>query len=1199
MTNIQNKSTDDIEKLFKLVVCHNSDEWFEDFINEIIDCTNNKTEYKNQLIKDIQDSVQRFYNKYNHFNGDINDYNAIESYVNDYNMRESQERHYRRMLKQYNDEVDNEIESYDALAEEVYNEHNEVEQQRQINFNEYLEREQQKELDSQRPIVNEIMEDLERTPTNWSINFERLTDNGRLLLLPLLKTFFEEHIMSLPQIGRYKISFKVNGQWYHKPLDANILKQLMDNLTKQHFIFDIEHTNPEYFYEHGAERIPEWSVFSEIKFSLYIKGVKANNDVGGSFFQYLVNETIDERIKEYLKRLQIFDSLVNNKNKQREELTDCCFIYALSQTGSYDEDELNKMRLRINSRYLSQSSINKICHEFKIHLKLSYINEEAKGKHKKESIKSKKNGKTNNYLGIDKAEPSRTHTMNVYNNHYFIEEQTPFSTYYIKHINECTADKFNKEYKTDHWINARHFMKSSDLVRELMKQGQFKPITFGQYKILNTTFFNDTNKDISLIDLNYDEATCTQLIAPPQQKKNIKENTTDELTYWYADFEADTSGDIHKPFMVVLQSENGKINKEYRGINCNEQLLEYLPHNAVVYFHNLAYDMRMIASYGIKKSIIKGNKVMTADIEYKKKTIHFKDTLPILSCKLSSLPKMFNIQNIQKEIFPYKYYTLERLNNGAIGTINEAGINEDKKWKPTDYTLFESNIDKIKGCRIDENHFDMWSYCSFYCQQDVNILRLGFNAFRAGFIEDFKIDPFKFISISSLANEVFNQRVYYPNRNLYKLGGHVRYFCQKAVYGGRCMTAYNKKWHNFLKPLLDFDAVSLYPSAMARLYTVEGRPKVITDDKLNYEFLSKQSAYVVEIEITKINKHYAFPLIVRRVNGLNLNDDNLEEGQTIKMVVDNITLEDFIEFQQIEFKLIRGYYWDGKRDYKIQKAIRDIFNKRLEYKKQNNPLQNLYKLIMNSTYGKTIERPVEKDYKYLHSGEELEKFWTKNYNKIIEDVELFGCDIHAVKTLKQINNHFNFSLLGIQILSMSKRIMNEVMCLAFDIGCHIYYQDSDSVHIECDDLPKLVAAFKEKYHRDLIGSNLGQFHSDFPTINGHDEMPKAIESIFLMKKMYVDKLQDSTGEVDYMIRGKGLTQESIKYVYNENFNGDVMKLYGSIFDGKSQTFDLAKGQPCFEMNKNMTVSTKEQFKRTIKTEYEEGNRNEYFKYANN
>ena len=64
-----------------------------------------------------------------------------------------------------------------------------------------------------------------------------------------------------------------------------------------------------------------------------------------------------------------------------------------------------------------------------------------------------------------------------------------------------------------------------------------------------------------------------------------------------------------------------------------------------------------------------------------------------------------------------------------------------------------------------------------------------------------------------------------------------------------------------------------------------------------------------------------------------------------------------------------------------------------------------------------------------------------------------------IKVRKQINNHFNFSLLGIQVLSMRKRIMNEVMCLAYDIGSHVYYQDTNSIHIECEDLPKLEKEF--------------------------------------------------------------------------------------------------------------------------------------------
>ena len=1056
-----------------------------------------------------------------------------------------------------------------------------------------------------RDVVNELMKPLNTSPTNWCIKFDGLNDECKRMLFPLLKSFWKENIETLSAKDKYKIGYKVNGQWHYRQLTPEVYNKLMENFDEKHFIFDLDDIPPEYFYEKGSEELPYWSLFSELSFTTF-KDIKHNKDNGGSFFKYLVKDNCPRIITDYLKRLQIFDSLVdeikskNNKKRyeQRDELNDCCFIYALKQTGKYDESTLNQMRLRIQNRYLSQGSIESLCQEFKIHIKLTSI-DESRNINKKKSVcnKGQSTGEKKSYIGIKDAEPNRTHAFNIYENHYFIEEETPFSTYYIKHISEMSENDYDKEIQNNRIKSARFMIKSSNLVCELMKQGFFKPITFGQYSVLKTIFFNDIDKDDSNINLEYDKEYCTQLICQNKGKDKEQDKTKkvqSEPSYWFCDFEADVSGKVHKPYFCNLQSLDGSLCKDFKGERCNVDLLEYLPDNSVIYFHNLAYDIRMIASFGIYKSIIKGSKTMKADIKYKGKDLKFKDSLPIITCKLSDFPKMFNIPNIQKEIFPYKYYTVDRLNKGGIGVINEAGMNEDNEWTEDDYELFRSNIDKIEGCRVNEECFDMWKYCSFYCRQDVTILRLGFIEFRKGFMKDFDIDPFKFISISSLANEVFNQKVYYPNGKLYKLGGHVRKFCSKAIYGGRCMTAYNKKWHVTV-PLCDFDAVSLYPSAMARLYTVEGIPNVINDDQLNMEFLSTQAAYVVDIEITKINKHYPFPLIIRKVNGLNLNDDCLEEGKTIKMRVDNITLEDLINFQKIEFKLIRGYYWNGRRDYRIQEVIRNIFNKRAMYKEQNNNLQQIYKLIMNSCYGKTIERPVDKDFKYFHEGDKLDKFWLKNYNKIIDDVKIADSDIHAIKMLKPIDKHFNFSLFGIQVLSMSKRIMNEVMCLAFDIGCHIYYQDTDSMHIECNDLPKLIDAFKDKYNRELIGSDLGQFHSDFPTINGHKEVPKAVESIFLMKKMYVDKLQDSTGEIDYMIRGKGLTQKSINYA-GKSFDGDVMKLYKYIYDGNTQTFDLTKGQPCFSMNSNMTVSTLHKFERKIKTLYEEGIREEYFNY---
>ena len=70
-------------------------------------------------------------------------------------------------------------------------------------------------------------------------------------------------------------------------------------------------------------------------------------------------------------------------------------------------------------------------------------------------------------------------------------------------------------------------------------------------------------------------------------------------------------------------------------------------------------------------------------------------------------------------------------------------------------------------------------------------------------------------------------------------------FIQKCVYGGRCMTRDNKYWH--ITDKLDyFDACSLYPSTMARLFTVEGVPKYSDFEPENKTIYSKK--FVMDLE---------------------------------------------------------------------------------------------------------------------------------------------------------------------------------------------------------------------------------------------------------------------------------------------------------------------------------------------------------------
>jgi hypothetical protein len=70
------------------------------------------------------------------------------------------------------------------------------------------------------------------------------------------------------------------------------------------------------------------------------------------------------------------------------------------------------------------------------------------------------------------------------------------------------------------------------------------------------------------------------------------------------------------------------------------------------------------------------------------------------------------------------------------------------------------------------------------------------------------------------------------------------------------------------------------------------------------------------------------------------------------MVVDMLTLQDLITFQDISFKLGNGYVMKGNRDHRIRSVIQNLFDLRAQYKKDKNPTQEVIKLIMNSAYGK-------------------------------------------------------------------------------------------------------------------------------------------------------------------------------------------------------------------------------------------------------
>ncbi len=94
-------------------------------------------------------------------------------------------------------------------------------------------------------------------------------------------------------------------------------------------------------------------------------------------------------------------------------------------------------------------------------------------------------------------------------------------------------------------------------------------------------------------------------------------------------------------------------------------------------------------------------------------------------------------------------------------------------------------------------------------------------------------------------------------------------------------------------------------------------------------------------------------------------------------------MEDLIKFQKVEFKINSGYYFNEGFNNTITKEIEYLFNKRKELKKQGNKCEVLYKLLMNSSYGKSIQKAHNKGVKFFNNKKDFNKYYDKYYNEMM------------------------------------------------------------------------------------------------------------------------------------------------------------------------------------------------------------------------
>ena len=994
-----------------------------------------------------------------------------------------------------------------------------------------------------------------------------------------------------------------NGKVEYRTIKGDNIDLIADVLTKSYF--------EENDIETGSDAIDAIIPigFKDIELVTFEAAKKVNNK-SGSFFRFLNNTTID------LTPYQIISN-----EEQKDILKEHCLIYALQQCG-INKKILNTIKAKFQTgSTFAKKNLIEVSEMIEKCIILHYNDEKVK---KNKQTKFNKN----NYNDIV--------NLCIFQNHYFIFQTTDISLYSSKNYKKVKDEKNfqhiwskkNGYYKRNTSLRKCN---SLQLVKNLYDSGCFikdHPIITEtiQYQKLNN-FSKDipldniwkdqklykcqTQEDLKLLSYTEDQLEdYLETLNEDEYDRVIKryKKLTKKKSIWFADTETDTqTKGNHVPILIgCISIEHDKYEKvktfSYnKKNNIVNEFLNYLVTNSdnnsdiIVYFHHLKYDFNvLVEDLNVIRKCEKDGQLYNVKILHNylgfKKTIELRDSFKLFNYALSKFNKSFGLSKDidKKEAIAFNYYTVDTIQNRKV-LIEEYSKYFDKE--ETKKQFYENIVKNKDLFDVYDGFFNPKKYYLYYLRYDCLVLGEGLKKFKEAVdnITDNKLNLFNSLTISSLSNKYISLMGSFDD--LYQVSGNLRDFISKAVTGGRVQCLERTKKQILNGKFADFDGVSLYPSAIYRLCNEYGLPtgKAYRIKKYQKNELDRYSYYVLKIKITKINKEQQLPMVSYKDKNGSLQYTN-DAGNGITTYVDKYTLNDWVDFQDIEFEIIDGVYWNNGYNKKMGEVIKKIFTERRKYKKQNNnAMQLILKLMMNSAYGKTIIKKsfirkqivsVDRINNYIHNHYYLIKSFTKLNNRQYEVV------------MDDIDKSSNLAQVGTAVLSMSKRIMNEVFDIANYYNYPIYYTDTDSMHLNFDDVDKIANLYKQKYNRELIGKELCQFHVDFEIKDkdGNDRQGKnediyATQSIFLGKKCYIDKLEskDNNGKIIYddHYRMKGVTVEGLKAVSKNKFGNNMFKLYSNLIDNELEILLNPKGKVMFEY-KNNRVLTKHNFIRKLK-----------------
>ena len=320
-----------------------------------------------------------------------------------------------------------------------------------------------------------------------------------------------------------------------------------------------------------------------------------------------------------------------------------------------------------------------------------------------------------------------------------------------------------------------------------------------------------------------------------------------------------------------------------------------------------------------------------------------------------------------------------------------------------------------------------------------------------------------------------------------------------------------------------WDEKSIYPRIeTGYAYTPDMNNEIV--EKFNNQTFTQGSA------ILKIKYYNPRDLIVQHIP-IEEKEKKIEINRMRNgYIIDTLTSVDIQEIVKIGGKVIEIYegviYRENFKVSPFRKVIDKLFALRQKYKDENNDvMQLLVKLLMNSLYGENIRKDIEekitcKSEMWMETeyDERVKDYWKiSGINYIVKMIDDAGLE-DEVKKLNTMPLH-----LGAFVLSNSKRIMNNFIH-AFN-GFYtndVYYTDTDSLYIENKHWNNLDKA-------GLVGKNLLQGKNDYKDGG-------IFYGLFLPPKINYCLTINKYGVIDEHKTFKGFTSVSENLKRKEYFN---------------------------------------------------------------